>query len=100
VEYADLDCEYNLKDNLTDLLEVTWFHNDHKIVYKWIPSHNNRKVYGVLEDRIDMDFTLSSVPWEKYRGFRILKPTTEVSGNYTCDVSTKEVAQFSKTVFI
>lgn len=94
-EYTDLDCEYTLRDNMTDLLVVTWLYNDHTIIYKWIPSHDVRATHSMLRNRVDMDFTVSTVPWEMYRALRILKPTTELSGKYTCDVSTKDVRTFT-----
>ncbi|OWR41063.1 hypothetical protein KGM_205788 [Danaus plexippus plexippus] len=35
-----------------------------------------------------MDFKISDEPLQAYRAIKILKPTTDLSGNYTCVVST------------
>lgn len=80
-----LDCEYEYNQN--DLrLVIKWFFNDDlEPVYQWIPQLNLRHVSGVLLNRLDMDYSASPTdPYSQYRALKIAKPSTELSGKYTC----------------
>ncbi|XP_076340313.1 uncharacterized protein LOC143240932 isoform X1 [Tachypleus tridentatus] len=86
-EYVDLDCVYNFTEE-DDQLVVKWYYNDDpNPIYQWIPELNSRRVSEKFQDRVDMNFTVSPTgKFTKYRGLRILNPTTEFSGKYSCHV--------------
>ncbi|CAL1262413.1 unnamed protein product [Larinioides sclopetarius] len=83
-----LDCEYVYNEN--DLrLVVKWFFEDNlEPVYQWIPELNNRHTSGILKNRLDLDFAVNTADaYSRFRALRIQKPSTELSGKYTCLVT-------------
>ncbi|KAK8775499.1 hypothetical protein V5799_031157 [Amblyomma americanum] len=83
-----LDCEYVYNENDLKLV-VKWFFNDGpEPVYQWIPEMRVREAFGVLQGRLDDTFSVNSRDmYSQYRAIRILKPTWELSGKYTCVVA-------------
>ncbi|KAG0445508.1 hypothetical protein HPB47_014394 [Ixodes persulcatus] len=83
-----LDCEYVYNENDLKLV-VKWFFNDGlEPVYQWIPEMKSREAFGVLQGRLDPSFSVNSRDdYSQYRAIRILKPTRELSGKYTCVVA-------------
>lgn len=76
--------------NENDLrLVVKWFFEDNlEPIYQWIPELNRRHTSGVLKDRLDMDFVVNTADaYSRFRALRIPKPSTELSGKYTCLVT-------------
>ncbi|KPJ15329.1 hypothetical protein RR48_09356 [Papilio machaon] len=81
-----LDCDYVTK-NVTGLV-VKWFYNDRsQPVYQWIPPQRPQAL-GLLKDKLDLTYKVSQNPYMQHRALRILQPGTELTGNYTCVVST------------
>nr|XP_037279273.1 uncharacterized protein LOC119172321 [Rhipicephalus microplus] len=85
---AVLDCEYVYNENDLKLV-VKWFFNDGaEPVYQWIPEMGVREAFGVLRQRLDDTFSVNSRDaYSQYRAIRILRPTWELSGKYTCVVT-------------
>ncbi|EEC09911.1 conserved hypothetical protein, partial [Ixodes scapularis] len=83
-----LDCEYVYNENDLKLV-VKWFFNDGlEPVYQWIPEMKSREAFGVLQGRLDPSFSVNSRDdYSQYRAIRILTPTRELSGKYTCVVA-------------
>ncbi|EEC11287.1 conserved hypothetical protein, partial [Ixodes scapularis] len=83
-----LDCEYVYNENDLKLV-VKWFFNDGlEPVYQWIPEMKSREAFGVLQGRLDPSFSVNSRDdYSQYRAIRILRPTRELSGKYTCVIS-------------
>ncbi|XP_077525496.1 uncharacterized protein LOC144136767 [Amblyomma americanum] len=82
-----LDCEY-VYNELDVRLVVKWFFNDLlEPVYQWIPELNSRQASGILTGRLDDSYTVGGPRDSQYRALRIIRPTTEMSGLYTCVVS-------------
>ncbi|CAN7946820.1 unnamed protein product, partial [Ixodes hexagonus] len=83
-----LDCEYVYNENDLKLV-VKWFFNDGlEPVYQWIPEMKSREAFGVLQGRLDLSFSVNSRDdYFQYRAIRILRPTRELSGKYTCVVA-------------
>ncbi|XP_077525416.1 uncharacterized protein LOC144136725 [Amblyomma americanum] len=82
-----LDCVYNVNRD-DEQLVIKWFLNDdpHPI-YQWIPELNKRFVSSRLKDRINLDFSLSNGnSFTKFRALNLVRPTTELSGRYSCHV--------------
>ncbi|KPJ11153.1 hypothetical protein RR48_14792 [Papilio machaon] len=69
-------------------LVMKWFFNGSSgLVYQWIPPMRPQ-VIGLLKGKVDLDFKISDDPLQAYRAIKIRNPTTDLSGNYTCVVST------------
>lgn len=83
-----LDCEYVYNENDFRLV-VKWFFEDNlEPVYQWIPELNLRHTSGVLYNRLDLGFTVNTVDtYSKFRALRIPRPSIELSGKYTCLVT-------------
>lgn len=115
-----LDCvyQYSLEDQQ---LVVKWFFNqDPKPIYQWIPDLNKRSYSkSRFEGHIDRHFEVPppSTPmlvhhhrrgglanndngpadkYTKYRALKIMRPTTEMSGSYSCSVTSLQ-GQDTKT---
>ncbi|XP_054258138.1 uncharacterized protein LOC128983036 [Macrosteles quadrilineatus] len=88
---AVLDCQYTLdpKDLQGDSgLVVKWFFNNGPApVYQWIPSQRPQDL-GILRGRLNLDHRASDNNATMYRALSIVNPTTELSGEYRCAVST------------
>ncbi|XP_076323504.1 uncharacterized protein LOC143232231 [Tachypleus tridentatus] len=86
-EAVVLDCEYSLTEKDKSMV-VKWFLNkDPEPIYQWIPELNSRHVSYRLEGRVNMNYTVSpSDDYTKYRAIKILRPTIDLSGTYTCTV--------------
>ncbi|XP_023224014.1 uncharacterized protein LOC111625184 [Centruroides sculpturatus] len=83
-----LDCEYVYNENDIRLV-VKWFFNENlEPVYQWIPELKIRHTSGILQDRLDLNFSVNTVDaYSRYRALKVLDPTTELSGKYTCLVT-------------
>ncbi|XP_050664848.1 uncharacterized protein LOC126965355 [Leptidea sinapis] len=83
-----LDCQYRTTSPMPAGLVMKWFFNGSSgLVYQWIPPLPPQ-VIGILKGKVDIGFRISAEPLQAYRAIKILKPTTDLSGNYTCVVST------------
>ncbi|XP_054285023.1 uncharacterized protein LOC129001667 [Macrosteles quadrilineatus] len=96
-EAAILDCEYTLTPSdlaTTSGLVVKWFFNNGPApVYQWIPGQRPQDL-GILKGRLRLDYRASSHESTMHRALYILTPTTELSGEYKCSVSTFEDEDF------
>uniref|UniRef100_A0A6P7F9Z2 Uncharacterized protein LOC114326307 isoform X1 n=1 Tax=Diabrotica virgifera virgifera TaxID=50390 RepID=A0A6P7F9Z2_DIAVI len=82
-----LDCDYTL-DADDGALVVKWYFNDGNLVYQWISGHPPTAI-GILKRRLNLNYKADSAdPNKHHRALFILNPTSELSGNYTCLVST------------
>ncbi|KAL7631945.1 UNVERIFIED_CONTAM: hypothetical protein RMT77_017735 [Armadillidium vulgare] len=84
-----IDCPYELGPNDdTEGLEIKWYYNDKQVaVYQWIPG-NDPQDFGKLKGRLDLSYEASTHHKKKYRALAIIQPTSELTGKYTCVVST------------
>ncbi|KAL3176340.1 hypothetical protein MRX96_010528 [Rhipicephalus microplus] len=82
-----LDCVYNANRE-DEHLVIKWFLNDDpQPIYQWIPELNKRFVSSRLKDRINLDYSLSNGnSFTKFRALNLVRPTTELSGRYSCHV--------------
>lgn len=87
-----LDCVYCYDEQSDRQLVVKWFfNNDPEPIYQWIPELNTRIASKHLEGRINMNFSVNpSSPFTKYRAINIIRPTIELSGEYSCSVLSSE----------
>lgn len=96
-----LDCDYTVRPT-DDGLVIKWFLNGNPAaVYQWIPPKRPQGL-GPLRDRLDLSYKVTNDPNTMHRALRILNPTTDISGEYKCFVSTFNDEDFSSrqmTVF-
>ncbi|PSN52838.1 hypothetical protein C0J52_09678 [Blattella germanica] len=91
--YALLDCEYTLKpdelnaDAYSGLVVKWYFNNSPSPVYQWIPGQKPQDL-GVLRGKLDLSHRASDHGATMHRALYIPNPTTELSGDYKCLVST------------
>ncbi|KAJ8884341.1 hypothetical protein PR048_016198 [Dryococelus australis] len=87
-----LDCEYSVdkKDTLPGKLPVVkWFFNgDPQPVYQWIAPDQKPQDLGVLKGRLNLEYRASQDRNTMHRALQIVNPTTELSGEYMCQIST------------
>ncbi|XP_059056493.1 uncharacterized protein LOC131850311 [Achroia grisella] len=82
-----LDCDYTYGNNTSGLVVKWFFENKNQPVYQWIATKKPQEM-GILRGRVDLTYRASSDPLKMHRAIRIIKPDTEISGDYTCVVST------------
>ncbi|CAH2979170.1 unnamed protein product [Chilo suppressalis] len=82
-----LDCDYTYGNNTSGLVVKWFFKNKARPVYQWIASQKPQDM-GILRGRVDLTYRASNDPLKMHRALRIVKPDTEISGDYTCVVST------------
>ncbi|CAK1600948.1 unnamed protein product [Parnassius mnemosyne] len=88
-ESVVLDCQYNIDIVSPRIgLVMKWFFNGSQgLVYQWIPPMRPQFI-GLLKGKVDVNFKISDDPLQAHRAIKIQNPTTDLSGNYTCVVST------------
>ncbi|XP_069682296.1 uncharacterized protein [Periplaneta americana] len=89
---ALLDCEYTLKptemtDSYSGLVVKWYFNNSPSPVYQWIPGQKPQDL-GILKGKLDLSHRASDNVATMHRALYIPNPTTELSGEYKCLVST------------
>ncbi|CAK1578800.1 unnamed protein product [Parnassius mnemosyne] len=82
-----LDCDYIYGNNTSGLVVKWFFRNKARPVYQWIVSQKPQDM-GILRGRVDLTYRASNDPLKMHRALRIVKPNTDISGEYTCVVST------------
>lgn len=85
-----LDCDYTLEDSADHSgLVVKWYLNDEsRPVYQWIPGEKGPQGLGVLRDRLNLEYRASEDVRTVHRALHIPAPALNMSGAYTCVVST------------
>ncbi|XP_050680077.1 uncharacterized protein LOC126975984 [Leptidea sinapis] len=82
-----LDCDYTIGNDTSGLMVKWFFKNKARPVYQWIMSQKPQDM-GILRGRVDLTYRASNDPLKMHRALRIVKPNTDISGDYTCVVST------------
>ncbi|XP_018564719.1 uncharacterized protein LOC108906059 isoform X2 [Anoplophora glabripennis] len=92
VEYGStedviLDCDFEATDERD--LEIKWFYNGNdQVIYQWIPDSNKPGyAMGQLKDHIDVQYVATNDSNTRYRALRIFDVNMNLTGNYTCKVS-------------
>ena len=101
-----LDCNFNYNESEADQLEVKWYFNQDPAPFcQWIAGRSDstpQLIGSKFVDKVDLSYTSGSNNHTKYRALLLHKPTTSMSGTYTCKVSTFEseaVAQANMMVY-
>jgi len=92
--FVVLDCEFSLNASERNGMILKWYLNG-KTIYQWIPPGHPQGL-GAMRGKINLDYDVSPDPWERHRGLYLYAPSIEMSGDYTCKISTME-NEVSKT---
>ncbi|XP_021917420.1 uncharacterized protein LOC110828741 isoform X2 [Zootermopsis nevadensis] len=96
---ALLDCDYTLKPeelaahSYAGLVVKWYFNSSPSPVYQWIPGQKPQDL-GILKGKLDLKHRSSDHGATMYRALYIRNPTTELSGEYKCLVSTFDDEDF------
>ena len=89
-----LDCNFNYNESEADQLEVKWYFNQDPAPFcQWIAGRSDSKpqlIGSQFVDAVDLSYTSGQNNHTKYRALLLHKPTTTMSGTYTCKVSSLE----------
>ncbi|XP_042866682.1 uncharacterized protein LOC122249566 isoform X3 [Penaeus japonicus] len=95
-----LDCDYDLTEYDRSGLVVKWYYNRQPFpVYQWIPN-NGPQDLGLLKGRLDLNHQVSEDEFMKHRALAIVNPTSELTGEYTCWISSFESEAFKRKKII
>ncbi|XP_042205572.1 uncharacterized protein LOC121854839 [Homarus americanus] len=95
-----LDCEYDITEYDKSGLVVKWYFNRQPFpVYQWIPR-NEPQDLGILKGRLNLEYEVSDEEFTKHRALAIVNPTTELTGEYTCWISSFESEDFRRKSLI
>ena len=86
-----LDCDFDYNDTERIQLDIKWYFEDEPSpFYQWVPEQMARpQIIGEkFRQHIDLDHVVHTDSHKKHRALLLKKPTTELSGSYTCKVST------------
>ncbi|VEN51280.1 unnamed protein product, partial [Callosobruchus maculatus] len=87
-ESVVLDCDYTLEESKDEGLVVKWFFNEIPTpIYQWIPDKRPQEI-GILKGRLNLNYSASKDTRTIHRALHILSTGPDLSGNYTCLVST------------
>ncbi|KRT85675.1 Immunoglobulin, partial [Oryctes borbonicus] len=96
---AVLDCDFSLEPLGDDELVVKWYKNK-TLVYQWIPARRPVGL-GILKGRLNLAYAASEQNYSVHRALHILKSGPDLSGAYTCSVSTlKNEDERTKTMLV
>ncbi|XP_041973274.1 uncharacterized protein LOC121728982 [Aricia agestis] len=84
---ALLDCDYTYGNDTQGMVLKWFFQSRMRPVYQWIAGHMPQAI-NVLRGRVDLTYRASEDPFKMYRAIKIVKMSTELSGEYTCVIST------------
>ncbi|XP_029659295.1 uncharacterized protein LOC115233152 isoform X1 [Formica exsecta] len=89
VNHVILDCDYALENTSSQGLVVKWFFNVDQVVYQWIHGRNPLADEPAAK-YIDLTYKASDDPFTEYRAMKLDKPGIDLTGDYTCVISTFE----------
>ncbi|KAK9712226.1 hypothetical protein QE152_g24992 [Popillia japonica] len=85
-----LDCKYQIENkNDRNGLVVKWFFQQNNLIYQWFPG-KVPEVTPLWKQNVDLNHKISNDPLTKYRALKIINISTDMSGEYTCKVSSYE----------
>jgi len=102
-----LDCDFDYDADERVQLDIKWyFNNEPSPFYTWVPEKMSRpQIIGErFRNHVDLDHVVQHVSdsHKKHRALLLKRPTTELSGLYTCKVSTfvsEDVSCSAKNIF-
>jgi len=90
LEHVVLDCPYTLGPGEREGVVLKWYLNSRTVpIYQWIPPSHPQGL-GSLRHKLNLDHEVTADPYSRHRALYIREPGVEMSGEYTCKVSTLE----------
>lgn len=86
-DFVILDCDYELQNTSNKGLVVKWYYNNYELMYQWIYGSKPQAIESAAK-YIDLDYKASDDPNTMYRAMKLSKPNIDLSGDYTCQIST------------
>ncbi|XP_063874550.1 uncharacterized protein LOC135107982 isoform X2 [Scylla paramamosain] len=95
-----LDCVYRYERYEQAGLVVKWFWNhEPEAVYQWIPG-KKPVALGLLKGRVNLDYHATKDKYGRHRAMEVLRPTTDLTGYFTCRVSSFHDEKFTSKKMI
>lgn len=100
-----LDCDFDYNENEKYQLDIKWYFNgEPSPFFQWVPGQMSKpQIIGErFRDHIDLDHSVHADSYKSHRALLLKKPSLELSGIYTCKVSTfvdEDVKRKKMTVF-
>ncbi|XP_011702755.1 PREDICTED: uncharacterized protein LOC105458871, partial [Wasmannia auropunctata] len=85
--YIVLDCDYDFENTSSKGLVVKWFFNTNQLVYQWIYGRYPQADEPAAK-YVDLTYKASNDPYTEYRAIKLNKPGVDLTGEYTCVIST------------
>ncbi|XP_076386219.1 uncharacterized protein LOC100880577 isoform X3 [Megachile rotundata] len=86
-DYVILDCDYDLQNTPAKGLVVKWFFNTNEVAYQWIQGRVPL-AGDITRHYVDLTYKASDDPYTEYRAMKLNKPGIDLTGEYTCVIST------------
>jgi len=100
-DYVILDCDYDLENTSHKGLVVKWFFNNNEVAYQWIYGRFPLAAEPAAK-YVDLLYKASDDPYTEYRAMKLNKPGIDLTGEYTCVISTfadERIANASMVVY-
>ena len=86
-----LDCDFDYEDAEKFQLDIKWYFNGEPTPFvQWVPAQMERP--QLIGDRfrghVDLAHAVHEDVFKRHRALRLVHPTLELAGTYTCKVST------------
>ena len=88
-----LDCDFDYEESEKQQLDIKWYFNDDPTpFFFWVPFRMAKPqlIGETFKGHVDLDHTVHADRFKRHRAILIKRPTIELSGTYTCKVSTFE----------
>ena len=86
-----LDCDFDYNENEKYQLDIKWYFNgEPSPFFQWVPGQMSKpQIIGErFRDLVDIDHSVHTDSYKSHRALLLKKPSLELSGVYTCKVST------------
>ncbi|XP_019868877.2 uncharacterized protein LOC109597582 isoform X2 [Aethina tumida] len=100
-DVAILDCDFEASNNENNIV-LKWFYNgDLEQIFQWIPPRPTVSRIGKFKDNIDAHYNVTNDKNTMYRALKLDNIQPNMSGNYTCKVSSDQSeVQMTKQLII
>ena len=86
-----LDCDFDYNESEKYQLDIKWYFNgEPSPFFQWVPGQMSKpQIIGErFRDHIDINHSVHEDSYKSHRALLLKKPSIELSGVYTCKVST------------
>ena len=100
-----LDCDFDYDEDEKVQLDIKWYFNREPTPFsQWVPAQMARpQIIGQkFRNHVDLDHVVHEDNYKSHRALLLKRPTLELSGTYTCKVSTfitEDIARKEMIVF-